>query len=145
VNGIGANTLAYHDAAVIIFFKFCFRSITDCSVQCSRSGTSFSAFYFDASSGTCQLGSKVSLKEATSNPANSTVMEVGISVDDPWHMIATGFDGGYLNRVKMLKDFFLWHKMLERFKSKGRAYPIQLLHSEVGSWRFSGQLISEKG
>jgi hypothetical protein len=57
----------------------------DCSVRCSRSTLpSCSAFHYDASSGICQLGSKVPLVEASSGKA----LEIHINDADPWYLIA---------------------------------------------------------
>ena len=52
-----------------------------------------SAFHFDEDSKSCQLGSKVSLSEATTNPGNGSVTSVHINTEDVWHMVIGGWDG----------------------------------------------------
>ena len=66
----------------------------DCSIRCLRSSqASCSAYHYDEDSSTCQLGSRVSLSKATSNPGDGSVKVVNANSDDAWHMVIGGTDG----------------------------------------------------
>ena len=81
-----------------------FRSELSCSVQCARSTRSCSAFYFNPTTKICQLGSKVALAEASSDPGDGSVISVNINPVDPWQLIVGGYAGGWLS----LTELFNW-------------------------------------
>ena len=62
-------------------------------MQCARSVTkSCSAFHYDPDKRICQLGSKVPLIEATSDPGDGSVISVSINPVDPWQLIVAGYN-----------------------------------------------------